>query len=93
MKTKKWIVQFRRPLILVAPPGEPLQWVAPTTLIQPGRVKYWNGGSWTVKYNKAHGYRSEGAAESAAFRLVTKMPDLIGELEVVPFTPISKLRR
>jgi hypothetical protein len=93
MKKKKWIVQFRRPLILVAAPGEPLEWVVPTTLIQPGRVKYWNGGSWTVKYNKAHGYLSEEAAERAAFRLVAKMPDLIGELEVVPWTPISKPKR
>lgn len=93
MKTKKWIVQFRRPLILVAPPGEPEYWVVPTTPIQPGRVKYWNGGSWTVKYNKAHGYLSEDAAERAAFRQVTKTPDLLGELEVVLFTPISKPRR
>jgi len=93
MKTKKWIVQFRRPLILVVPPGEKWEWVVPTTPIQPGSVNYWNGGSWTVRYEKAKGYLSPEAAEKAAFRQVTKFPDLIGELEVVPLRTMVIPRR
>jgi len=94
MKTKKWIIQFRRPLMwAVISPAYDLLWRVPEPGGTNGRVRYWNGGSWTVKYEKAKGYLSPEAAEKTAFRLVTKMPDLIGELEIVPLSRYPKLRR
>lgn len=92
MKTKKWIVQFRRPLIMCFGMG-PTSWMPGKESIGPGRVRYWNGGSLTLKYAKAYGYTTEEAAEKAAFRLATKCPSLIAELEVVPFRTMIVPRR
>lgn len=54
------------------------------------RIRYWNGKLWTVKYNKAHRYRTQEYAESVAFKLTLKEKSLIGELEVEKWVECSR---
>lgn len=55
-----------------------------------GKMCYWNGKLWTVKYKKAWKYTTEERAERAAFRLSFKEPSLIGELLVEAWVPLAK---
>lgn len=95
---KKWVIQFRRALIWATATNDNarkalLVWKAPGAAGQMGRVRYWNGGSWTISYDKAKTYKNFEQTEARAFKLALKEPSLIGELEVVEYVPVSRPKR
>lgn len=91
---KHWIIQFCRPLIWATRDSDPaLAWKSPSPTGQLGKVRYWNGGSWTIRYEQAKKYKNKEMAEAKALKLVVKEPTLIGEVEVAEFIKIAKPKK